>query len=90
MSLEMDAPRAREPRWMNDNDIGTPLVLEAVNKMNDQQIELVFSTPLGESIRRTTTYSSSEYAYVYNSVQSGAKVFKYTKNKQGFRVPQTA
>jgi len=86
---QMEAPSEKQARWMNDNDLNRPLVLTYVRTIENGQVELGFETPLLEKIRRTTTKDKPEYAFIYNSVQSGAKVFKYTK-KNGYRTPEIA
>lgn len=88
MEIEMDTPEDRKPRWMNDTDLNKPLVLVSVMKLENGQRELVFQTQLLESIRRTTYVTSTEYAFIYNNVTNGNKVFKYRKNAQGFRMPE--
>lgn len=87
MEIEMDKPAEKKPRWMNDNDLNKPLVLEAVNNTGAGEKELIFSTPLAELVRRTTSVEKSEYAFIYNNVQDGIKVFKYVK-ENGFRTPR--
>lgn len=89
MEIEMEKPEERKARWMNDNDLGKPLVLEELNKLPDGQVELVFTTSLLEKVRRTTAKDKPEYAFIYNEVQNGNKVFKYVK-KNGFRTPEAA
>lgn len=91
---ELDKPTEASARWMNDNDLGLPLKLVQVNKVetdtSGKQRELVFETSLGEKVRRTTGTDKPEYSYIYNQTASGNKVFQYRKNKAGFRVPETA
>jgi len=89
MEIEkLEAPEERKARWMNDNDLNKPLVLEELNKLSEGY-ELIFSTPLLERVRRTTDKDKPEYAFIYNSLRSGNKVFKYVK-KNGFRTPELA
>lgn len=76
-------------RWMNDTDLNHPLVVEEMNELSGGEIEIVFSTPLLERVKRTTRTDRSEYAFIYNMLRDGCKVVKYIK-QQGFRVPTRA
>ena len=90
MEIEtMEKPEDKAPRWMNDNDLGRPLILTYVRSIENGQVELGFQTPLLENIRRTTSKDKAEYAFIYNNVQDGNKVFKYVK-KNGYRTPEIA
>jgi len=88
---EMEAPKERAARWMNDKDCEQQLTIAEVNKI-DTGIELVFETPIKERIRRTTDSTKPEYAFLYNVLGAsdwvGSKVI-YKAGKQG-RVPVDA
>jgi len=85
MEIEgLDAPSAQEPRWMNDTDLNEQLQLLKIKKLDGNEMEATFQTPIGQLIRRTMKKDKSEYAYLYNNAHSGKTKFVYQK-KGGFR-----